>query len=180
MAKLLTRTSERLAEAGCKHIQIDEPYFTVADDAEVRAAADAINLAFEGLPDDVHILVHICQGNYAVGPDYDGQIGHRYFDTGRYKADLVSTIDCDAFLVEYDMAPHYEGLLGNRQLGVGAVDVQDPNVETGEPSPRRIKADTGWRRNRRSLPALAGSIICRDRSAGKLRAMTEAKPILCG
>ena len=38
------------------------------------------------------------------------------------------------------MAPHYEGLLGNQQLGVGAVDVQDPNVETGEQVADRIKA----------------------------------------
>jgi methionine synthase II (cobalamin-independent) len=76
------------------------------------------------------VLMHICQGNYAVGPDYDGQIGHRYFDAGRYKADIVAGIDCDGFLIEHDMTPHYEGLLGNRQLGVGAVDVQDPNVET--------------------------------------------------
>ena len=87
-------------------------------------------MAIEDLPDDVHVLVHICQGNYAVGPDYDGQIGHRYFDIGRYKADIVTTIECDGFLVEHDMTHHYEGLLGNRQLGVGAVDVQDPNVET--------------------------------------------------
>ena len=36
--------------------------------------------AIEDLPDNVHTTVHICQGNYAVGPDYDGQIGHRYFD----------------------------------------------------------------------------------------------------
>ena len=26
---------------------------------------------------------HVCQGNYAVGEDYDGQIGHRYFDMSR-------------------------------------------------------------------------------------------------
>ena len=84
--KLLHQNFRRLVEAGCKHIQIDEPYFTVASDQEVRAAVDAINMAVEGLPDDVHVMVHICQGNYAVGPDYDGQIGHRYFDQGRYKA----------------------------------------------------------------------------------------------
>ena len=30
------------------------------------------------------------------------------------------------------MAHHYQGHLGNRQLGVGAVDVQDPKVENGE------------------------------------------------
>ena len=79
----------------------------------------------------MHVGVHICQGNYAVGPDYDGQIGHRYFDTGRYKADLICQIDCDLYLIEHDMTPHYEGLLGDKQLGVGAVDVQFPNVETG-------------------------------------------------
>ena len=85
-------------------------------------------------------MVHICQGNYAVGPDYDGQIGHRYFDTGRYKADLVCRIDCDGYLIEHDMTPHYEELLGDKQLGVGAVDVQAPNVETGEQVAERIKA----------------------------------------
>jgi 5-methyltetrahydropteroyltriglutamate--homocysteine methyltransferase len=42
---------------------------------------DAINQAIEGLPKDMHVMVHICQGNYAVGADYDGQIGHRYFDS---------------------------------------------------------------------------------------------------
>ena len=87
LGKLLHSNFVRLAEEGCKHLQIDEPYFTMADDDEVRAAVDAINMAIEGLPADLHVLVHICQGNYAVGADYDGQIGHRYFDTGRYKAD---------------------------------------------------------------------------------------------
>ena len=41
--KLLRQNFGRLAEAGCKHLQIDEPYFTVAGDQEVRAAVDAIN-----------------------------------------------------------------------------------------------------------------------------------------
>ena len=96
------------------------------------AAVDAINLAIEDLPDDVHVSMHICQGNYAVGKEYDGQIGHRYFDIGRYKADLVCKIECSSYLIEHDMTHHYEGLLGNQQLGVGAVDVQDPKVESGE------------------------------------------------
>ena len=130
-----------LAAAGCKHIQIDEPLFTMADDEEVQAAVDAINIAIEGLPDDVHVSTHICQGNYAVGKEYDGQIGHRYFDSGRYKADLVCKIECSSYLIEHDMTHHYEGLLGNQQLGVGAVDVQDPKVETGETVAARIRAN---------------------------------------
>jgi hypothetical protein len=131
-AKLLNKNFKRLAEAGCKHIQIDEPYLTPPSDDEVRTAVEAINLAIEGLPPDVHVAVHVCQGNYAVGAHYDGQIGHRYFDTGRYKADLICQIDCDSYLIEHDRTDAFKGLLGNKQLGVGAVDVQAPNVETAE------------------------------------------------
>jgi 5-methyltetrahydropteroyltriglutamate--homocysteine methyltransferase len=129
IAKLLRNNFNRLAAAGCKHIQIDEPYFTAASDDEVRSAIDAVNLAIGGLPDNVHVSVHVCQGNYAVGPDYDGQIGHRYFDTGRYKADLICQIDYDSYLIEHDRADQFEGLLGDKQLGIGAVDVQDRHVE---------------------------------------------------
>ena len=53
----------------------------------------------------------MCQGNYAVGPEYDGQIGHRYFDTGRYPADLICKINCDVLLIEHDQAPEYEGII---------------------------------------------------------------------
>jgi 5-methyltetrahydropteroyltriglutamate--homocysteine methyltransferase len=181
LGKLLHRNFRRLAEAGCKHIQIDEPYFTVADDNEVRAAVEAINMAVEGLPDDVHVLVHVCQGNYAVGADYDGQIGHRYFDTGRYKADIVATIDCDGLLIEHDMTPQYQGLLGNRQLGVGAVDVQDPNIETGQQVADRITAHRWLAPEQTIITSSCGfNHLPRHVAFGKLRAMQEAKAILCG
>ena len=178
--KLLHQNFKRLAEAGCKHIQIDEPYFTAAGD-EVRTAVDAINLSLEGLPDDVHVMVHICQGNYAVGADYDGQIGHRYFDQGRYKADLVCQIACDGYLIEHDMTPHYEHCLGDRQLGVGAVDVQSPNVETGEQVAARIEAHRWLAPEQTIITSSCGfNHLPRHIAFGKLRAMTEAKAILCG
>ena len=179
--KLLHQNFRRLAEAGCKHLQIDEPYFTVATDQEVRAAVDAINMAVEGLPDDVHVMVHICQGNYAVGPDYDGQIGHRYFDQGRYKADLVCEIECDGYLIEHDMTPHYEKYLGDKQLGVGAVDVQAPNVETGQQVVERIKAH-GWLAPEQTIitSSCGFNHLPRHIALGKMRAMTEAKAILTG
>jgi 5-methyltetrahydropteroyltriglutamate--homocysteine methyltransferase len=181
LGKLLHQNFRRLASAGCKHIQIDEPYFTVADDAEVRAAVRAINMAVEGLPDDVHVLVHICQGNYAVGADYDGQIGHRYFDVGRYKADIIAGIDCDAFLIEHDMTPHYEGLLGNRQLGVGAVDVQDPNVETGERVAERIAVHKWLSPGQVIVTSSCGfNHLPRHVVLGKLQAMVKAQAILRG
>ena len=179
--KLLHQNFKRLADAGCKHIQVDEPLFIQSGEDEVKAAVDVINTAIEGLPDDVTVVVHICQGNYAVGPDYDGQIGHRYFDTGRYKADLISKIESDVFLVEHDMTHHYEGLLGNKQLGVGAVDVQQPNVETGEMVADRVQSHRWLAPEQTIITSTCGfNHLPRHIALGKLRAMSEAKTILCG
>jgi 5-methyltetrahydropteroyltriglutamate--homocysteine methyltransferase len=181
LAKLLHWNFQRLAEAGCKHIQLDEPYFTVATDKEVEAAVAALNLAIEGLPDDVHVMVHVCQGNYAMGPDYDGQIGHRYFDKGRYKADLVCRIECDGYLIEHDMAPRYERYLGDKQLAVGAVDVQSPNIESGEQVADRIRIHSWLAPEQTLITSSCGfNHLPRQVALGKLRAMVEAKSILTG
>jgi 5-methyltetrahydropteroyltriglutamate--homocysteine methyltransferase len=179
--KLLRQNFKKLTDAGCKHLQIDEPYFTASSEGEVAAAVGVINMIIEDIPSDVHVSVHVCQGNYAVGPDYDGQIGHRYFDTGRYKADLVCRIECDAYLIEHDMTPHFEGLLGDRQLGVGAVDVQAPNIETGEIVAERITAHKWLSPEQTIITSSCGfNHLPRHIALGKLRAMTEAKAILIG
>lgn len=181
LGKLLRHNFTMLIEAGCEHIQIDEPLFTMSDEAEVQAAVNAINLAIEGLTDKAHVSMHICQGNYAVGKEYDGQIGHRYFDVGRYKADLVCKIECSSYLVEHDMAPHYQGLLGDRQIGVGAVDVQDPKVESGETVAARIAA-LGWLAPEQTIVTSSCGFnhLPRQVALGKLKAMSEAKRILSG
>jgi 5-methyltetrahydropteroyltriglutamate--homocysteine methyltransferase len=181
LAKLLRHNFKLLAAAGCKHVQIDEPLFTMADETEVQAAVDAINAAIEGLPGDIHVSMHICQGNYAVGKEYDAQIGHRYFDTGRYKADLVCKIECSSYLIEHDMTHHYQGLLGNRQLGVGAVDVQDPKVESGATVAERIRK-YGWLAPEQTIVTSSCGLnhLPRHVAFGKLQAMSEAKRILGG
>jgi len=139
----------------------------------------AINSAIEDLPEDIHVSMHICQGNYAVGKEYDAQIGHRYFDTGEYKARLVCDVECNSFLIEYDMAHHYEGLLGNRQLGVGAVDVQDPKIETGEMIADRIRA-CGWLAPEQTIitSSCGFNHLPRRTAMGKMAAMSEARRIL--
>jgi 5-methyltetrahydropteroyltriglutamate--homocysteine methyltransferase len=181
IAKLLRHNFRLLAQAGCKNIQIDEPLFTMSDEKEVQAAVDAINLAIEGLPRDIHVSTHVCQGNYAVGKEYDAQIGHRYFDTGRYKADLVCKIACTSYLIEHDMTPHYQGLIRNQQLGVGAVDVQDPKIETGEIVAERIRTHSWLAPEQTIVTSSCGfNHLPRITAFGKLKAMTEAKRILGG
>jgi 5-methyltetrahydropteroyltriglutamate--homocysteine methyltransferase len=181
LGKLLRHNFENLVNAGCQHIQIDEPLFTLADDKDVSAAVDAINLAIEGLNSKAHVSVHICQGNYAVGKEYDAQIGHRYFDVGRYKADLVCKIDAAAYLVEYDMAHHYRDCLGNKQLGVGAVDVQDPKVESGEVVAGRIKKESWLAPEQTIVTSSCGfNHLPRQIAFGKMQAMAAAKRLLRG
>jgi 5-methyltetrahydropteroyltriglutamate--homocysteine methyltransferase len=181
LAKLIRHNLKMLAAAGCQHIQIDEPLFTMSSDEEVQAAVDAINLAIEGLPDNIHVSTHVCQGNYAVGKEYDAQIGHRYFDIGRYKADLVCKIECSSYLIEHDMAHHYEGCLGDRQLGVGAVDVQDPKIESGETVAARIRAYPWLAPEQTIVTSSCGfNHLPRNVAFGKLKAMAEAKRLLGG
>jgi 5-methyltetrahydropteroyltriglutamate--homocysteine methyltransferase len=181
LGKLLRHNFGMLIAAGCRHIQIDEPLFTMSDQDEVAAAVDAVNLAIEGIPEGVHVSAHICQGNYAVGKEYDGQIGHRYFDTGRYKAELVCRIQCSSYLIEHDMTPHYQGLLADKQLGIGAVDVQDPKIESAETIVERIRAH-GWLAPEQTIltSSCGFNHLSRQVAFGKLKALTEAKRMLGG
>jgi 5-methyltetrahydropteroyltriglutamate--homocysteine methyltransferase len=79
------------------------------------------------------------------------------------------------------MATHYEGLLGNKQLGVGAVDVQDPKIESGETVATRIRAHAWLAPDQTIVTSSCGfNHLPRQVAYGKLRAMTEAKRILGG
>ncbi|RJQ72978.1 MAG: hypothetical protein C4519_18060 [Desulfobacteraceae bacterium] len=178
LAKVINRNFLALEKAGCRHIQIDEPLFAIADDREVQAAVDAINLALEGL-NYATVQVHICQGNYAVGEDYDGQIGHRYFDTGRYPAALICKINCDALLIEHDLTPAYEGLVGNKQLFIGAADVQDLNIENPETIIERV-TKYPWLSPAQTLITTSCGLnhLPRPVAFGKLKAIADAKRIL--
>lgn len=180
LAKVMNRNYKELEAAGCKYLQIDEPLFAISSDAEVQAAVDAINMSTEGLK-DLSVQVHICQGNYAVGADYDGQIGHRYFDFGRYPAELIVKIHCDVILNEGDLAPNYEGLLGNKQLAVGAADVQDLNVESPETIAERIR-QYKWLAPEQTLITTSCGLnhLPRHIAFGKLQAIAGAKRILGG
>jgi 5-methyltetrahydropteroyltriglutamate--homocysteine methyltransferase len=79
------------------------------------------------------------------------------------------------------MCGHYEALLGNKQLGVGAVDVQAPNIETGVQVADRIKAYRWLAPEQTIITSSCGfNHLPRQIALGKLSAMTEAKAILRG
>jgi 5-methyltetrahydropteroyltriglutamate--homocysteine methyltransferase len=79
------------------------------------------------------------------------------------------------------MAPHYESCLGDRQLAVGAVDVQAPNVESAEQLVERIKTHRWLAPEQTIITSSCGfNHLPRHIALGKMRAMVEAKAILTG
>lgn len=179
LAEMFNKNFRALQDAGCEHLQIDEPLFAAVDRPEVEAAVEAINISLEGIT--MNRWVHICQGNYAVGAHYDGQIGHRYFDHGEYPADLVCKIDCDAIMVEYDYAARYEGLLGEHQLAVGAADVIDRIVESPETIVERIQSNKWLAPEQTLLTTSCGlNHLSRATAFAKMKAIHDAAGILKG
>jgi 5-methyltetrahydropteroyltriglutamate--homocysteine methyltransferase len=82
-------------------------------------------------------------------------------------------------MIEYDMAGHYEGHLGNKQLGVGAVDVQDPTPETAQILVDRIKANSWLAPEQTVITSSCGfNHLPRKTAFEKMLAMRDAKRIL--
>lgn len=181
LAKVLNRNFRELQEAGCKHVQVDEPLFAAVDRDEVEAAVEAVNASLEGI--DMFKWVHICQGNYSVSEEFDegDQIGHRYFDFGEYPADAIAKIRCDAIMAEYDFAGAYDGLLGEQQLAIGAADVQDKQVETPEQLVERIESQAWLPPEQTLITSSCGmNHLSRETAFGKLKAMADAEHMLRG
>jgi 5-methyltetrahydropteroyltriglutamate--homocysteine methyltransferase len=51
-----------LAAAGCKYIQVDEPLFVRKVDAALDYGVECLDRCFDGLPDDVTRVMHMCCG----------------------------------------------------------------------------------------------------------------------
>ena len=62
LAEALNFEVRALADAGCKHIQIDEPLFARKPEAALSYGVEALERCFDGVPDDVTRVVHMCCG----------------------------------------------------------------------------------------------------------------------
>ena len=119
-----------LAEAGCRHIQIDEPAF-------VRMVPDALNWgieclerAFHGCPDEVTRVVHIC----CSYPEYLDQPDPPKGPSEAYKelADALEDAEIDAVSIEDAHRPNDLGLLerfAQTTVILGVIDIANSSVE---------------------------------------------------
>lgn len=119
-----------LVDAGCRFIQIDEPIFARKPDEALAYGLDTLARCFDGVPDDVTRVVHMCCG-YPSGLD---DVDYPKADQQAY-VKIASGVDglVDQISIEDahrhnpdDLFPLFE----KSTLIVGAVRIASSQVET--------------------------------------------------
>lgn len=141
LADALNVEISRLAEAGCRHIQVDEPLFARLPDEALDFGIENLERCFHGVPDGVTRSVHMCCGY----PDkLDG--------TGYVKADrevyfrLARAVDgsvVDAVSIE-DAHRHNDLSLldsfSRTTVILGVVGIASSRIETVDEIAARLRA----------------------------------------
>jgi 5-methyltetrahydropteroyltriglutamate--homocysteine methyltransferase len=81
LAAALNFEIRALAAAGCEYIQVDEPLFARKVDAALDYGIECLERCFDGVPDHVTRVVHICCGypNHLDDRDYHKADPESYF-----------------------------------------------------------------------------------------------------
>ena len=144
-----------LYEAGCRYVQIDETAFAKFGDPDVQAALaargddwdalidryiDITNRVLRGLPNDLHIGMHLCRGNR----------GGQWHSEGSYDAvadRLFNALDIRFYFLEYDSprAGTFTPLRlvpGHKSIVLGLVSTKTPELENKDVLKRRVEDAT--------------------------------------
>jgi len=73
LADALNFEIRALADAGCKHIQVDEPLFARNVEMALDFGVECLERCFDGVPDDVQRIMHMCCGYPGHLDDQDYQ-----------------------------------------------------------------------------------------------------------
>ncbi len=130
-----------LADAGCKNIQVDEPVFARKVDVALDFGVECLDRCFDGVPDDVTKVMHMCCGypNHLDDEDYP-----KADPTGYLKlAKAVDRSCVDQISIE-DAHRHNDlsllELFENSTVIFGAIAVARSRVETVEEVRGRLMA----------------------------------------
>ncbi len=125
-ARVLNREFRELVDAGCQHIQFDEPAWTAFPEETVWAA-ETLKLAVEGL--DVKVGLHVCGGNAYRKRVYFT----RYQDmAAAFRAAPVDQLSLEHCTLDYDMMTLWEELDFKGEFMVGVLDQRSDDIESPE------------------------------------------------
>jgi 5-methyltetrahydropteroyltriglutamate--homocysteine methyltransferase len=166
-----------LAEAGCQHIQIDEPLFARKPGAALEYGFDNLERAFHACPEHVQRTVHMCCGY----PDKLDRADYPKADPDSYMqiADAIEQSCIDA--VSFEDAHRHNDLsllerLKTTKVIFGVVAIARSQVETVEEIGQRLLQALNHIDTDRLIaaPDCGLGLLGRDLAMAKLRNMCEA------
>lgn len=176
LAAALNVEVHALAAAGCKYIQIDEPIFARKPDAALDFGTEALRRCFDGLPDDVTRVMHMCCGypNRLDDTDYPKADQDSYIQIARQVdgiADQISIEDAHRHNPETLFS-----LFDRSSLIVGFVTVASSRIEPVEEITTRMQTVLQHLPPERLLaaPDCGLGFLGRDLAMQKLRNLSEA------
>ena len=141
LAAALNFEIRALAAAGCRHIQVDEPLFVRNVESALAFGVECLQRCFDGVPDDVQRIMHMCCG-------YPGHLDdHDYLKADPEVYGLLATAldaSCvDQISIEDAHRHNNLGLLEhftNSTIIFGSVAIATSRVETVEEIAERLSA----------------------------------------
>jgi 5-methyltetrahydropteroyltriglutamate--homocysteine methyltransferase len=125
LANLVNEEIERLVDAGCRYIQIDEPALaTTPDDHAI--VGECLEHIADGIPEDVRLGLHVCYGDYSrIYPEILDMPVHEY--------------DLELANGDYEQLDVFTADEFTKDLALGVVDVHTTDVESVEQIKENIK-----------------------------------------
>ena len=131
----------RLADAGCRHIQVDEPLFARLPDQALDFGIETLERCFHGMPGSVNRTMHMCCGY----PDKLDETDYVKADPEVYRrlASAVEVSIVDAVSIE-DAHRHNDLSLldtfSRTTVILGVVEIASSRVETVDEIAARLRA----------------------------------------
>ncbi len=178
LAVAINSEARALADAGCVHIQLDEPVFARRVGDALDFGVDALSTCFEGLPDHVVRTVHCCCGypRHLDDEDYEKAPRSAYLEM----AEAVDAAPVDRFSIEdahrpndlADLLPRFR----STTVILGCVAIARSRLEAvDEVRARLLEALEHIDRERLvAAPDCGLGYLGRDLAVAKLRVLAEA------
>ena len=177
LADALNYEIRSLAEAGCKYIQVDEPLFARNVEQALDFGVECLDRCFDGLPDDVTRIMHMCCGY----PDKLDSVDYHKADRNVYLK-LSRALDKSSVeQISIEDAHRYNDLSLLEQFSqstviLGSVAIAQSAIESIDAIAERLNAALKHIDPERLIaaPDCGLALLGRDLAMVKLRNMSQA------
>jgi 5-methyltetrahydropteroyltriglutamate--homocysteine methyltransferase len=133
LARRLNAEARELAKAGAGLLQIDEPFLAGYPD-QVELAIEAVNIVTEGVT--ASWALHVCYGNRYARPSWEGHYDFLFPAVKAARVDQLVLEFARKGLDDLRLIRQYDW---DSWLGLGVIDVKNPEVEAAELVASRIR-----------------------------------------